>query len=86
MEKTTQTRFYGLDMLKIVSMVLITFIHLLSYTGIAENDYLVIENKVFLTLIRSLTVIAVNCFIMITGYFQSSRRVNVKRVTTLCSM
>lgn len=80
MEK--QTRLYGLDVLKIICMVLITFIHL-SYTGILKSDNLLLANKISLVFMDTLTIFAVNCFIMITGYFQCERKVNHKRVFNL---
>lgn len=80
MEK--QTRLYGLDILKIICMVLITFIHI-SYTGISKNENLLLANKIMLVFMDTLTIFAVNCFVMITGYFQCERKVNYKRVVKL---
>jgi len=80
MEK--QTRLYGLDILKIICMVLITFIHL-SYTGILKSENLLLANKAMLVFMDTLTIFAVNCFVMITGYFQCERKVNHKRVINL---
>ena len=76
-------RLYGLDILRILSMVLITAIHYLAYSGIRENPELIIPNELLLSFVSALSVVAVNIFILITGYFSCEKKLNIKRIITL---
>ena len=73
-------RKYGLDLLRILSMMLITVIHFIAYTGVVEGVKLSDLNKIVLDVLYSLTTIGVNSFIMITGYFQSEKKLSYKKV------
>lgn len=63
---------YGIDLLRIVLMLLVVSGHLLVHTGVRmEVEYL--SSKWILTWgYQSIIVCAVNCFVLITGYFSSS--------------
>lgn len=83
MSSNTNNRLYGLDILRILSIILITFIHLIAYTGIEESQGLSTVNNIYLLSISTFTVIAVNSFIMITGYFQCEKSLNYKRIISI---
>ena len=63
---------YGIDLLRIVLMLLVVSGHLLVHTGVRmEVEYL--SAKWILTWgYQSVIVCAVNCFVLITGYFSST--------------
>ena len=76
-------RLYGLDILRIFSMVLITVIHYIAYSGIMYQSSLAIYNKVILSVFSGISVVAVNVFVLITGYFSCAKKLNIKRIATL---
>ncbi len=76
-------RLYGLDVLRIISMLLITIIHFCAYSLIMFDKNITITNHVFMSLMYTMTVVAVNAFVMITGYFQCDKKLNHKRIFVL---
>ena len=76
-------RLYGLDILRIISMLLITVIHFCAYSLIMFDKNITTTNHVFMSLMYAMTVVAVNAFVMITGYFQCDKKVNYKRIFVL---
>lgn len=82
MEKR-EGRLYGLDILRILSMILITIIHFIAYSLIMFDENITTTNHIIMSLFYSVTVVAVNVFVLITGYFQCDRKVNYKRLFTL---
>lgn len=83
MKKEIFKRQFGLDLLKIFSMVLITAIHFISFGDVLNLQDISLANKAFFSAVYALTTVSVNSFVMITGYFQSERAVNFKRVISL---
>ncbi|MBO7519437.1 MAG: acyltransferase [Clostridia bacterium] len=75
----------GIDILKIMSMVLITLIHYFSYSSISESQNLLPLNKIIFTALRTLTAIAVNTFPMITGYLLYNKKSSTLRPFKLWS-
>ncbi len=78
-----KTRQYGLDILRIMSMVLITVIHYVAYSGIMSQPDITVYNRAILSVFSGLSVVAVNIFILITGYFSYQKLPNIKRVVAL---
>lgn len=83
MKREISGRQFGLDLLKIFSMVLITVIHFIDFGNILNMQDISLPNKAFFSVIYALTTVSVNSFVMITGYFQAERAVNFKRVFSL---
>ena len=83
MKKESINRLYGLDLLKILSMVLITVIHFIDWANILEMRDISLVNKAIFSFCYALTTVSVNSFVMITGYFQTDKSVNFKRVFSL---
>ncbi len=79
----TKNRLYGLDILRILSITLITIIHFISYTNILTNDKITNFNYVTLNILSSFTVVAINVFILITGFFSCEKKINIKRIIKL---
>lgn len=82
MEKQ-DSRLYGLDVLRIISMLLITIIHFCAYSLIMYDQNITTINHVFMSLMYTMSVVAVNAFVMITGYFQCDKKMNYKRIFAL---
>jgi len=76
-------RQYGLDLLRILAMLLITAIHYIAYSGITDLPELTGYNRIFLSCVGGIFVAAVNLFVLITGYFSYEKKMNVKRLVTL---
>lgn len=67
-----QRRNYGIDLLRNVLMLFIIIGHLFAHTGI-RNELSFLSNKwIFTWALQTLTVSAVNCFVIITGYYMAS--------------
>lgn len=73
-------RFIGLDIFKILCVILISAIHFLDFSGLnsAFSNYSV--NKILTLLIRSLTTVGVNGFILITGFFLVKSTFKLKKL------
>lgn len=68
-------RNYGLDLLKILSMVMVVLLHATSY-GIKNTLCLPLSAKwLDIVVIRSLSGVAVNCFVLINGYFMCQKKI-----------
>lgn len=66
-----QRRNYGIDLLRNVLMLFIIIGHLFAHTGI-RNEVSFLSNKwIFTWALQALTVSAVNCFVIITGYYMA---------------
>ncbi len=79
----SQKRNLGIDFLRLVLMFLIILGHLFTHTHIRNNLEL-FSNKWFLTWgLSSIAFCAVNCFILITGYFSVNVTFAIKPVLKL---
>lgn len=78
-----KNRQYGLDILRIMAMLLITAIHYVAYSGVTAAPNLTDYNRVFISCIGGLFVAAVNLFVLITGYFSCEKNINFKRIFVL---
>ncbi len=72
-------RNYSIDLLKCLSMLMVVFLHLGGY-GLKEAEY----NPVGLIgitndLLQSFSIVGVNVFVLITGYFISAKNITINR-------
>lgn len=67
--KSTDERNNAIDILKILSMVMVVLLHLQSY-GIQKAE-VELHTPIYwmALLVRSFSGVAVNCFVLISGYF-----------------
>lgn len=79
--RTTQRRQSNLELLRILAMFSIVAHHFVVNSGIAENYDLSVwsPNMLFLQFWGMWGKIAINAFVMITGYFMCTSKVTVKR-------
>ena len=76
-------RYLGIDLLRIVLMLFIILGHLFAHTNIrAEVDVFSVKG-LYIWLSQSLTVSAVNCFILITGFFMGEKNVSFSKMLKL---
>ncbi|MBR6902932.1 MAG: acyltransferase [Clostridia bacterium] len=78
-------RYAGIDILKILSMALITLIHYFGYSSVADNQNLLLSNKMIISVLGTLTKVAVNIFPMITGYLLYNKKPKTLRIFKLYS-
>lgn len=78
-----RTRNYGIDLLRIALMFFIVIGHLFVHTGIREEVAVYSGKWIFTWSMQSITVCAVNCFILITGYYMSTTEFSMKKVLKL---
>ena len=78
-------RVVGLDILRILSMLLITVIHYIGYSDIISlvNIQSSPANYAFLVAMKSYSRAAVNIFVLITGYFMYTKEFKIKRILKL---
>ena len=69
---------YGIDLLRIFLMFLIISGHLLTHSGIRENSNIYSDKWVFAWAYQALAFCAVNCFILVTGYFSNTHLSQLK--------
>ena len=77
-------RKYGLDLLRIVSMMMILILHLLGKGGVLNDTKLFSFNNNLAWILENLCIVAVNCYILISGYFSvTSKKFNIKRIINI---
>ena len=80
---TEQRRNYGIDLLRILLMLLIIWAHLYSYTGVNKSLPFLSSKWIFTWFTFAATVSAVNCYIIITGYYMSKIRYDLYKIIKL---
>lgn len=72
--ENTKKRLANLDLLKVVSMIMIVCLHYLGHGGILKNATLTDGNYYVAWLFEMLSIVAVNCFILCSGYLMVNNR------------
>ena len=80
--KTTQ-RDYGIDLLRIISMLMVPIVHIIGQGGIlgAAVPFSIQYESAWM--LMSFVLVAVNCFILITGYVYYGKETKYYRLATL---
>ena len=79
----TNNRNIGLDALRIISMIMVLTLHYLGKGGLLDrNNTSEIYNIIYL-LLETLSIVAVNCFILISGYFLCKSEFKLKKFLKL---
>lgn len=74
----------GLDLLRIISMLLVVATHFYGHGGLINGTLAPGEANWFVgNLIYAMTLVAVNCFVLLSGYFQCTSRFKLKRVVSI---
>ena len=80
--KITQ-RDYGIDLLRIVAMLMVPIVHILGQGGVFEAAIPFSLQYEFAWLLEYFCLVAVNCFILITGYVYYGKETRYYRLLTL---
>ncbi|MEA4921092.1 MAG: acyltransferase family protein [Clostridiaceae bacterium] len=81
--KGTSVRNYGIDLLKILSMQMIVFLHILGAGGILANLEVLTFKYELMWLLEIAFFCAVNCFALATGYVMVNIRFKYNRIISL---
>ena len=57
------------ELLRIITMLMIVTMHVLDYSGIFLSENILSYNFIVSNIINGFSIVAVNCYILITGYF-----------------
>lgn len=76
-------RHTGIDVLRIASMLSITAIHYINYSGLLEVNNILFANKILFTLLYNFAIASINLFPLISGYLLALKPFSVKRVVRL---
>lgn len=71
------------ELLRIVSMLMVVTLHFLGHGGVLANVRLFSANYFVAWMIESLAYVAVNCFVLISGYFLVNSKFKVNKLVTL---
>lgn len=82
MIKTKPQREAGLEILRIISIILITCVHMLSYGGFLNNATSA-EELLILRLLYSLFTVSVNVFVIISAYFMVKSNIKPRKIISL---
>lgn len=85
MSLKTLDRNYSLDLLRILSMLMIQFLHICTHGNADSIFYPGTINWYIMKFIYMVCVCSVNIFIMISGYFSVYKRFNFKRLFRTCA-
>lgn len=82
MEKVSSERNYGIEWLRILSMLMVVIIHINGSGGVIENssgtNFWLLSN-----ILHALCVIAVNLFALISGYLYFNKKIKLKNIFNL---
>lgn len=82
-EETRASRHAGLDLLRMVSMVMIVLMHAIGHGGLGHSvESTSIYYHIYWT-IYALCRVSTNCFVMLTGYYMVRSRIRASRVLRL---
>lgn len=76
-----EERYEGIELLRIVSMLMIIAIHILGKGGLFDSAKFGSIQNIVLVLIKSFAVASVNCYVLISGYFLAGKQFKCTRIT-----
>lgn len=78
-----QKRDIGIEVLRITAMFMVTVLHALGHGGVLEQYTFASFGYIFFWSIETLCYVAVNLFVLITGYFMVTSEVKPSRILKL---
>ena len=78
-----QKRETNLDLLRILSMLMILTLHILSKGGLLNTENTTDIQYYIYWLLECLSIVAVNCYVLISGYFLIKSQFKLKKFLTL---
>ena len=77
-------RIFGLDLLRIFAIIIITTIHFWCYSDLGRNvDFLPTYNRIFLYIFKTLSFSFTDLFVLISGYFLCDKNFSYRRIVSL---
>ncbi|EOU1923475.1 hypothetical protein DMN38_09310, partial [Clostridium perfringens] len=67
------------ELLRIISMFMIVVLHVLNHGGIYKSTNIYSNDFIIVNLIESLSIVGVNCFVLISGYFGINSRFSFRK-------
>lgn len=80
---SNKKRDMNFELLRIISMFLIISSHYILHSGILEKLEIFSANYFIIEIIRAMTRISVNLYVLITGYYMIKSRTKIKRILNL---
>ena len=77
-----QNRNFSLDLLRIVSMMMVVGLHFFNHSGLRDAVSQSSPNWYISNLLFSFCNVCVNCFVLLSGYFQCEASFKLKRVVS----
>lgn len=73
----TKSRQTGIDLLKCISMAMVIVLHISSFglKTVSLNNYPLVN--IINSVLQAFSIVGVNCFVLITGYFLSRKRIEL---------
>ena len=78
-----KTRDTNIDLLKIIAMLMVITIHCLGNGNLLGNSKIPTYNLVGIKILDTLSLVAVPTFFIISGYYMSSYKINLKKIFLL---
>lgn len=79
----TNNRNIGLDILRIISMIMVLTLHYLGKGGLLERNNTSEIYNIIYWMLEALSIVAVNCFVLISGYFLCKSEFKLKKFLKL---
>lgn len=76
-------RNYGIDLLRIVAMLMICLLHVISFGGVLPSIPEGSVNSAALNLLKVCTLCAVNCFALISGYAATDKPIKYSKIVNM---
>lgn len=83
MKRELKQRFSNLELLRIISMLMIIMLHLLNFWGLLNTYNTFSWKSVFVWTMESLSFVAVNCYVIISGYFLVESKFKFKKIFSI---
>lgn len=83
MEKKKVKRDANIELLRIVAMLMVITLHCVGHSGLLGNEKLNTINLILVRFLDSFSATANAIFIIITGYYSISQKINLKRILSL---
>lgn len=78
-----QTRNIAFDILRLISMLMVIMLHITGH-GLANVDLRSHQSSYWLSMfLNTFSLVAVNCFVLISGYFLSSQTISARKLISL---
>ena len=80
---TNKTRDTNIDLLRIIAMLMVITIHCLGNGNLLGNSKIPTYNLAGIRILDTLSLVAVPTFFIISGYYMSSYKINLKKIFLL---